>query len=180
MVNFTADDSAAAAAPHELYWALTSALAKATAALEPNQVALRFYDLMTLTFEQFGEFRPSVALFFSQMLRDDVPRPALHNDPMRHAMRTLVNEATDTPGKPEEQQALAHLLYALYLMSAMFWLYDRSIGQAASAQLLEFMREMIRFVRPMLLMPLMNKALYKLTEIMETVLGSAAQKAAAD
>lgn len=178
MGNFTADDTTPA--PLELYWALASTLAKAAAASEPNQVAVRFYDLMALTLEQFGEFRPSVALFFSQMLRDDVPRPALQDDPMRRAMLALVEEATDAPGKPEERLALAHLLYALYLMSAMFWLYDRSPGQAASTQLVEFLREMIRFLRPMLLMPIMNKALFKLTEIMEQVLRSESSQAAAD
>jgi hypothetical protein len=64
---------------------------------------------------------------------------------------------------------MAGLLYALYMVVMIFWLYDRTTDFRATHQLMDFLREMIKVLRPMLLMPLFTKALHKMSGIMRLV-----------
>lgn len=153
----------------ERYHALAQESLVTIASLAPNQVAQRYYEALTQKFDQLAANRADIAQFFSAAMQDETPRGVFKDDAMREVFDDVVRRATDAPTKPDDFNGLSHLLYALYLLCVLFWLYDRTPSHKATAQLLDFMREMIRMLRPMMMMPLFTKAMLKMTTIMEMV-----------
>jgi AcrR family transcriptional regulator len=134
-----------------------------------SHVAQRFYDLMSAKIAQLEPHRAQMARFFAEAMQSDAPQGIFPQDAMTHVFTELVQRSTDAPTRPEEVEGLANLLYALYLLSVLFWLYDRTPQRAATAHLLDFAREMIRLMRPMMIMPLFTKALSKISTIIGMV-----------
>lgn len=134
-----------------------------------SHVAQRFYDLMSAKIAQLEPHRSQMARFFAEAMQSDAPQGIFPQDAMTLVFVELVQRSTDAPARPEEVEGLANLLYALYLLSVLFWLYDRTPQRAATAHLLDFTREMIRLIRPMMIMPLFTKALGKISMIIGMV-----------
>ena len=66
---------------------------------------------------------------------------------------------------------MATLLYAAHLLFVLFWLQDRSIGQAKTSELLGFAQEMLGRLRPVLGLPLVAKPLARLAGIVGPMFG---------
>ncbi|MGJ3237191.1 MAG: TetR/AcrR family transcriptional regulator [Anaerolineae bacterium] len=92
-------------------------------------------------------------------------------DPLMQRIQHLVADASDTPSRDSE--ALALFLYAFHFLMTVFWLYDRSEDKQASQLFADFMREVIKLMRPMMVMPLVAKALNKVAMLMMVVFGGA-------
>jgi hypothetical protein len=65
------------------------------------------------------------------------------------------------------------LLYSFHFVVTIFWLYDRTPNQQATTLLIDFLRDVFKFIRPMMIMPLFGKAMVKLAQIMMLVFGGA-------
>lgn len=152
-----------------LYLSLSAATAVQAEELAPSNVAQRYYEVLSAKFDQLEAHRPAIARFFATTMQAASQSGSFHTDPMRAVYDVVVVRSTDAPVKPNEVNGLSHLLYALYLLCVMFWLYDRTPGQQATRHLIELMREMIRILRPMMIMPLFSKALNKMTHIMDMI-----------
>lgn len=90
---------------------------------------------------------------------------------MLEVYRQVVARSTDLPSKPEEAEQLATLFYGLQHLVILFWLYDRTQGQRATHLLVDFLQEMVRMVRPMMMMPIFSKALAKVADLLQTAFG---------
>src|SRR5690606_14430070 len=95
------------------------------------------------------------------------------SDPLMHAMQALIKQADDAPGKDDDSDNLAMLLYSFHSLVMLFWLYDRTEGKRATLLFINFLRDFVKLMRPMMMMPLVNKALMKMAKIMMLVFGGA-------
>ena len=64
-------------------------------------------------------------------------------------------------------------LYAFHFLVIVFWLYDRSDEKEASHMFTGFLREFVKLVRPMMVMPMVGKAMNRMAKIMMVVFGGA-------
>ncbi|XWX03980.1 hypothetical protein VZO05_00230 [Aggregatilineales bacterium SYSU G02658] len=153
----------------QLYLDLSQETRDTLDAIAFSHVAQRFYDLMSAKIAQLEPHRPQIARFFAETMQAEEPQGIFPHDEMIQAFVELVQHSTDAPNRPEDAAQLADLLYGLYLLTVLFWLYDRTPQRAATAHLLDFTREMIRLLRPMMIMPLFTKALGKVSTIIGMV-----------
>lgn len=129
-------------------------------------IAVRFHAVMLAKLKQVAPHRAVLAGLFAGALSDETaPNPLNTATQLPTLFLTVVRGATDATHKEDETKALVNLLQALYFMVLIFWLYDRTPNYKATALLLDFLREMIKFARPMLMMPLFQKALIHLSGI---------------
>jgi hypothetical protein len=128
--------------------------------IAPAQVSQRYYDALSQKITQITPHRALIAQQYSQAMFYNGTQHPFADDAMRGVFVRVVQHATDAPTRPEDQEAMAGLLYALYMVVMIFWLYDRTTDFRATHQLMDFLREMIKVLRPMLLMPLFTKALH--------------------
>jgi len=100
-------------------------------------------------------------------------------DKMLDVFTHVVNGATD---KLNERVAssMITLLYAFYILLMMFWSYDRTPEHRATRLMLDFMREALKIVRPMMLMPVITKAIIRLAEILALVFVNPPQTGGSD
>ncbi len=133
---------------------------------EAAPIATRFHALMLAKLRQVAPHRTALASLFAAALSDaSAPNPFRAHTRLPEVFKQLVRGASDATLREDETQALANLLQSLHFMVLVFWLYDRTPDYRATAMLLDFLREMIKLVRPMLIMPLLQKALARLSAI---------------
>ena len=70
-------------------------------------------------------------------------------------------------------------LYAIHVAIVLFWLYDRSPGQAATKALLQLAREHLKLLRALFILPVAPKGIAKLAAIILPTLAQGSQSAAA-
>jgi hypothetical protein len=151
------------------YFSLAQASLDDVHRIAPAQVSQRYYDALAQKITQITPHRALIAQQYSQAMFHKGSQHPFDGDAMRGVFGQVVQYATDAPPRPEDQEAMAGLLYALYMVVMIFWLYDRTVDFRATHQLMDFLREMIKILRPMLLMPLFTKALHKMSGIMRLV-----------
>ena len=117
------------------------------------------------------------ALFAFAMLPKSAITPAMisptRRDPILKAMQGIVDGAEDKPSDESDADNLALLLYSFHFLVMIFWLYDRTENKQASQYFISFLRDFVKLTRPMMIMPMINKALTKMTQITLLVFGGA-------
>ncbi len=88
----------------------------------------------------------------------------------RAAYLVLVAEATDAP-RASQVDDLATLLYGLQLALVLFWLQDLSSETHKTEELLLFVHELLRRIRPLLGLPLIAQTVARLVQIVGPLLG---------
>ena len=88
----------------------------------------------------------------------------------RAAYLVLVTEAKDAPPASQVDD-LATLLYGLQLALVLFWLQDLSSGTLKTAELLQFIHELLGRIRPLLRLPWVAQTVARLVEIVGPLLG---------
>lgn len=96
------------------------------------------------------------------------------------AYHRLVLSSQDALREPKALE-LGISLYMVQMLVLLFWLYDRSPGQASTWKLLRFAHELFRLARPLFFMPLIPRSLSKLAwivmpELLRDSIGAAAQE----
>ena len=160
-----------------LYESLSAELLARIETQPPDSMAERFHLAMTQVFAVIGPHRAALATLFGVGLQPDsqVGLFGEQGDALRYQMQAtfsrLIEGSTDRPNKPEMTQSLSLLLYTLHLVLILAWLYDRTPQQRASLALLDFSREALKIVRPLMIMPLMSQSITRLAQILSQIFG---------
>jgi AcrR family transcriptional regulator len=159
-----------------LYDHLAEESLRYAATLPLTPIAERFFTLMQHKMAQVQPHRAAFAAMFGSLMRPDVETSVWGNrtnagrDHMLEAFRIVTDDATDKLKEPLAA-SMTTLVYCFHLLLLLFWLYDRSPENRATFFMLDFMREAFKLVRPMLLMPVISKAVMKLAQILGMVFG---------
>ncbi|MEM9955558.1 MAG: TetR/AcrR family transcriptional regulator [Chloroflexota bacterium] len=92
-------------------------------------------------------------------------------DPIMQIMHCIVDKASDKPKRGAEDLTL--FLYAFHFLVVVFWLYDRTDNKTASHMFTSFLRDLLKTLQPMLVLPLLRKALTNMAKIMMVIVGGA-------
>ena len=89
----------------------------------------------------------------------------------------VVAGATDAPRDPDRQKEMAAVLNAAHLAILLYWFHDRTEGQRATQEAVEFATDAIRLVRPALRLPPAARAFGRLAGVLGGVgIGGSRQK----
>jgi AcrR family transcriptional regulator len=159
-----------------LYERLTEETEAAVADLPALPLAARFGKALGDCLTRLEPHRESLGALFGAGLSPDSPVAVLGEGvtPIRARIwRTYLRVATGAsdPPKPRQAPALATLFYALHLSVILFWLQDRSPGQARTRELLDFGQETLARLRPLLGLPPVARPLARLARILDPMFG---------
>lgn len=139
------------------------------------QIAERFYLTMQARLQQASVHRDSIAALFGTMMNADSATGLFGNATLDlrqktyEAFQDLVRDAVDPPSEKQVEQ-FAMFLYALHFALIMLWLFDPSPNQQMSFALLGFVRDMLMMLRRISGLPMVNKSLSRLVEIIEPMM----------
>ena len=88
-----------------------------------------------------------------------------YRDVVLGALEKLVIESTDAPKEVRSKQ-IAMIMYAVHLILTLVWIYDNKPGQSLTQEALNFMRDTMKLLRPMLILPPVASTLARLSRIM--------------
>lgn len=160
----------------ELYRWLAVQLEELVPSLPPTSIADRFYDLMRRLLVVMEPHRLTLVALSGAALNPlsragvfgaegtEVRRRA------RAAYLALVAKAKDAPRASQEDD-LATLLYGLQLALVLFWLQDLSDGASKTAELLQFVHDLLGRIRPLLRLPWIAQTVLRLVQIVGPLLG---------
>jgi AcrR family transcriptional regulator len=144
------------------------------AALDAGKLADRFHAVMAHRLAEAAPYRDAVGALFGATMNPAsdaglLGDSAAHTRTQTHAaFMALVADASDAP-KEAQVEPLATLLYSLHFLLILFWLYDRSPEQRATADLLAFVRDMLANLRVFLVIPMVSQSLNRLAAITAAV-----------
>ena len=149
-----------------------------TPTLPPGTVSRRYRHMMQAKLVQLRPHKDVISALFANAMRPNSPLVASEfshgqHDPMRLAFDDLITGSTDAPRKLKDQTELATMLYTFHWLVILFWLYDRTEENRATYLMIDFISDIFKMVRPMMVMPLFGKAMTKLSQIMMLVFGGA-------
>ena len=153
-----------------LYGRMAADTADQIAALPEAPIAERFYAVMVQRLADAAPYREALGALFGAAANPNSGVSVLGEaaegtrDLALCSFVRLVREASDAP-RDGKIESLATLLYSLHFLTVLFWLYDRSVEQRATDDLLDFVRESLAMLRPMLIIPMVSSSLARLAEI---------------
>ena len=159
-----------------LYERLTTEFEAEAAALPPGPLARRFASVMGSHLRRLGAHRETMGALFAAGLSPDSEVAVLGDGAagvrsrIWHVFEGVIAGASDAP-KPRQAEQMTTLLYAAHLLFVLFWLQDRSAGQAKTRELLGFAQEMLGRLRPVLGLPMVAKPLARLAQIVGPMFG---------
>ena len=144
--------------------------------LPAGTISSRYFAVMEDKISQLNRHPETVSVLFATAMRPSSSITAADispglRDPMMAVMQAVISNASDKTNKDDNELAL--FLYAFHFLAIVFWLYDRTDKKEASQLFINFLREFIKMVRPMMVMPMVTKALNKISMIMMVVFGGA-------
>lgn len=144
--------------------------------LPPGTLADRFDAAMKVKFEQLMPYRVVFGAIIGVILSPDSGVAVLGEEAREtrnYALRTfakIVMGSRDAPKQPQADQ-MTDLFYAGHLLLLLFWTTDRTPGFKATNDLLSVTKDVLAFVRPMLMIPQVARLLTRITEAMSPVFG---------
>jgi AcrR family transcriptional regulator len=152
-----------------LYAQMAADTTRQIATLARAPVAERFYRVMERRLNDAAPHREALGALFGTMADPNSGVSILAAGPWqaetRRAFVQLVAEASDAP-RDGQIDSLATLLRSLHFALILFWLYDRSPDQRATAGLLAFVRETLATLRAAMVLPLISGKIERLAAIM--------------
>jgi len=160
----------------ELYHMMAESTLSSAGNLSEGNISDRYFSVMEDKLAQLNSHQEAVSALFAIAMR---PKSAIKasdispglRDPMMAVMQAVIHDADDKPIKDEDD--LAYFLYAFHFLVIVFWLYDRTDEKEASHMFTGFLREFVKLVRPMMVMPMVGKAMNRMAKIMMVVFGGA-------
>lgn len=159
-----------------LYERVTAELEEEAAILPPQPLAKRFVETMEADLRRLTPHRETMGALFAAGLAPDSPVAVLGEgvagirSRVWHIFLTVCTGASDAPKRAQAEQ-MATLFYSAHLLLILFWLQDRSEGQAKTRELLQFAQEMLGRLRPVLGLPPVARPLAKLARIIGPMFG---------
>lgn len=144
--------------------------------IAPAALSEQYYTLLEQRLTSLEAHSEAVSILFATAMRPSASITASDlssgkSDPMMHAMQFIVDTSSDKFTRDSDEMVL--FLYAFHFLVIIFWLYDRSDDKAASHMFTHFIRDFIKAIRPMMVMPFVIKALRNVSQIMLVVFGGA-------
>jgi len=161
---------------HTLYDQIAQEFEDHVENLPPGTLAERFDAAMRLKFELLMPYRAAFGAIIGVILSPDSGVAVLGEEAKEtrsFAVRSfakLVMGSKDAPKQPQLDQ-MTDLFYAGHLLMLLFWTTDRTEGTKATFDLLAVTKDVLSFVRPILLIPQVAKMLTRITEAMAPVFG---------
>lgn len=146
--------------------------------LEPGRLGEMVGAALDYKLQRMEQHRGCMSALFAAAMQEDSDienadiSPG-RRDPTLHMFVHLVETAADTPDSGDQADNLVMLLYSFHFLAVLFWLYDRTDSRRATAMMLDFLRDMLGMLRPLLMMPLFRKVITKLSNITLLVFGGA-------
>lgn len=161
-----------------LYQQLSDDLLAYVQTLPPDTLATMYHTLMTYRLQQMSDHAQAMGALFSAAMRPDCAIESADISPgkadsLYQSVEHLIQQATDTPGDPDD---MTYLLYSFHFLTIVFWLYDRTDDKQGTHMLLGFFRDLLKRLRPLLVMPFARTMLTKLARILMLVFGGATLK----
>lgn len=161
-----------------VYRMVVADLAEQAHALPQGNIASRYHALLLQSLTHMRAHEEAIALLFSSAMRgrgDIEPGDISHGrkDDLYAACEEVVRGADDTPTKEDARQRLALLLYTFHFTVVLFWLYDRTEKQRATTLFIGYLRDLLKMIRPLIVLPMVTKAMHKLAQILMLVFGGA-------
>jgi AcrR family transcriptional regulator len=160
-----------------LYERLADELAEEAERLPPGSMAERWARVERADIARLAPHRESLAALFGAGLAPDAPTQVLGpnvggiRERVIAVFGRVVEGATDRPRSPATVVQLTTVLYAGHLALVLFWLQDRTEGQKATADLIDWGRESLARLRPILGLPWVAKSLSRLASILGPLFG---------
>ena len=159
-----------------IYQVMAESSLESVTKLPSGTISERYFAMIEAKLEQLQANQETVSVLFATAMRPSSSITAADispglRDPMMAVMQAIISDASDKPGKDEDELAL--FLYTFHFLAIVFWLYDRTEQKEASQLFIKFLREFIKMVRPMMVMPMVAKALNRISRIMMVVFGGA-------
>jgi AcrR family transcriptional regulator len=157
-----------------LYGRMAAETAEQIAALPDTSIAERFHWVMVSRLEDAAPYREALGALFGATANPNAGVSVLGaaaegaRNTALESFRRLAQAASDAP-RDEQLDNFATLLVSLHFLLLLFWLYDRSPDQRATSDLLDFVRDMLGALRPMLVVPMVRTSLARLARIMAAV-----------
>lgn len=160
-----------------LYWQFHYEWAEEFAQIEGGTLAERFDSTMRIKVRQLTPYREAVGSLFTTMMNPTSAVGVLSTntaeltETVMAVFEDVVRGASDAP-KEARIEHITLLLYSAHLLIQLFWLYDRTPGQKATLDLLDFTRDSLRFLRPVLRIPFFGNSIARLATILAQVFGA--------
>ncbi len=143
------------------------ALAAAMVGLPAGQLADRYRQALELNLRRLRPMRGAMSALFAGAMRSDAAASLMDSPPghrLSSAYRQLVLDSDDAL-RESAATDLGIVLYMFHMLLIVFWLYDRSPGQATTEKLLAFWHEMFKLLRPLFFLPMVPQGMAKLARI---------------
>lgn len=159
-----------------LYQTMAESTLSSAGNLAGGSISERYFRVLENRLTQLSHHEETVSALFAGAMRPKSTITASDispgmRDPMMAVMQAIIQDADDKPLKDEEE--LAYFLYAFHFLVIVFWLYDRTEEKEASHMFTGFLREFVKLVRPMMVMPMVGKAMNRVAKIMMVIFGGA-------
>jgi len=134
-----------------------------------DTIAVRLNTIMRTYLENASDQRSAMAALFAASLQEEEGEITERLATLRTAMiadfQKLVREAVDCP-RENLIDSLGALLATTHILVTLFWLYDRTPGQQTTDKLISYIDDGLGLLRPLMLMPLVNKAINRIATLL--------------
>lgn len=161
------DSKEAVALAH--YEALNAAMLQQMAQLPFQTLAERYVTILKASIARCAPQRSAIAALFASSLEEGqsplAERLSAMRREMTHHFQAMVEGATDRP-RDALIGSLGTLLATGHVLVMLFWLYDQTPQQRATYKLIDFIEDALKMLRPLLLMPIIGKAITKMATVL--------------
>lgn len=143
--------------------------------LETGNWAERYNQAMRTKIEQLQPYRDVIQATIGAVMNPASgvaivsKETSEYRDRVLDALGDLVIQSTDAP-KVLRAKQLAMLMYGIHLMILLVWIYDRSPKQKITEETLSFLHDIMKLLRPLMILPPVMSLLTRLVSIMEGIL----------
>ena len=158
-----------------------SSIESKIAELPPAPLADDYHLALSFALAELSRERAGMQALFAAAMADDAEFDLLRGERaerLSRAYHRLAQSSDDAMPAPKARE-LAVTLYAFHMLVILFWLYDRSPGQAATGKLVDLTRELFKLLRPLFFLPMVSQGVAKLAEIVLPELRRVSEGAAA-
>ncbi len=156
-----------AAIARALYEGQLDELVAMVGALPAGQMADRYQQVLRQSLAAMEPDRGALAALFGAALAGEADFDFMRGAPgerLAAAYQRMARESDDALRDPKALE-LGVALYTAHMLIVLFWLYDRSPGRASTLQLLRFVHDLFKQLRPMFFLPMFPQGIARLAEI---------------
>jgi len=154
-----------------LWEELANDFAERMTKIDEGSMTERYYQAMREKIDQLTPYRDVIQATAGAAMNPNSgvaivgSETTWYRDVVINSLKKLVLESSDAPNEERSKQ-LAMIMYGVHLILTLTWIYDRSPNQTTTQNALDFMRDTMKLLRPLLILPPVTSVLARLSEIM--------------